>query len=220
MWNIYKHTFPNGKCYIGLTKQSPEVRFKNGFGYDSCPLMKNAIEKYGWKSIVTTWLYTNIPTIQEAGYLERQAIKEHRSNERDYGYNLASGGQGGATNKYDHELIHQYWVEGNNIVEICAIVGCSNVTVRRVLDEYNVSSHERRSRQNKKEGKPNNKYNHEVILQQWLDGRTVKSICEEHGCNRGTVQIILNKAGISADEREKRRKEASSKALQEKYKKA
>lgn len=219
MWSIYKHTFPNGKCYIGLTKQSPEMRFKNGYGYDRCPLMKKAIEKYGWKSIITTWLHTNIPTIQEAGYLEQQAIKEHRSNEREYGYNLSSGGSGGATNKYNHEQVYQYWIEGNNIVEICAIVGCSGTTVRRILDEYNIPSHERRSRQNKKGGKPNNKYDHNIILQQWLSGKTVKSICEEYGCSRGTVQIILNEAKVSIKEREERRKKAAAKALSEKYKK-
>ena len=172
MWNIYKHTFPNGKVYIGLTKQEPEKRFKNGYGYENCPLMFNAIQKYGWNNVVTTWLYRDIDNIQEASFLESQSIKQYRSNEREYGYNLANGGQGGATNKYDHTQIYQYWVEGNNIVEIASLIGCSSTTVRRVLDEYNVPSFERMSRQNKKNGKPKNKYNHEVILQDWLSGKS------------------------------------------------
>lgn len=152
MWSIYKHTFPNGKCYIGLTKQEPELRFKNGYGYETCPLMWNAIQKYGWNNIKTSWLHTNITDIHEAALLERQAIQLYKSNEREYGYNIANGGQGGATNKYDHALIYQYWLEGNNITEIVSIIGCSNVTVRRVLDEYKVPSTERRSRQNKIKG--------------------------------------------------------------------
>lgn len=217
MWSIYKHTFPNGKCYIGLTKQDPAIRFKNGYGYETCPLMWNAIQKYGWESIETTWLHTNIDDLAVAAYLEREAIKQYHSNEREFGYNLANGGQGGATNKYDHGRIYQYWLEGNNIVEIVALVGCSNTTVRRVLDEYNVPSFERRSRQNRIGGRPNNKYNHEIILQQWLSGKSVKEICEEHGCNRGTVKIILDNANISIEERERRRKETSSQALRKKY---
>jgi len=39
MWKIYKHTFPNGKIYIGQTKKSLLARFQNGRGYKSCPLM-------------------------------------------------------------------------------------------------------------------------------------------------------------------------------------
>lgn len=193
MWSIYKHTFPNGKCYIGLTKQLPEVRFKNGYGYEDCPLMWNAIQKYGWESVVTTWLYTQIPTLTEACALERDAIMQHHSNERDFGYNLANGGQGGSTNKYDYALIYQYWNEGNNISEIAIIVGCSRTTVRRVLDEYKVPSFERRSRQNKKGGKPNYKYDHQAILQEWLDGKTVKQICEVCGCSAAVAQSTFNR---------------------------
>ena len=218
MWSIYKHTFPNGKVYIGLTKQEPEKRFKNGYGYETCPLMWNAIQKYGWNNIETTWLHTNITDLNKAAYLEREAIQTYHSNEREYGYNLANGGQGGATNKYDHNLIYQYWLEGNNIVEITALVGCSNVTVRRVLDEHNVPSSERMSRQNKKGGKPNNKYDHTVILQDWLGGMSTVQICEKYGCSRGTVRIILNNASISLEEREARRKAASAESLSKKYK--
>lgn len=31
MWKIYKHTFPNGKVYIGQTKQSLPKRFGNNY---------------------------------------------------------------------------------------------------------------------------------------------------------------------------------------------
>lgn len=30
-WTIYKHTFPNGKCYIGKTSQLPEDRWGKGW---------------------------------------------------------------------------------------------------------------------------------------------------------------------------------------------
>lgn len=30
---VYKHIFPNNKIYIGLTRQKPERRWRNGDGY-------------------------------------------------------------------------------------------------------------------------------------------------------------------------------------------
>ena len=30
---VYKHTAPNGKVYIGITGQSPEMRWRKGYGY-------------------------------------------------------------------------------------------------------------------------------------------------------------------------------------------
>lgn len=32
-YTVYKHTFPNGKIYIGITKQAPSKRWRNGTGY-------------------------------------------------------------------------------------------------------------------------------------------------------------------------------------------
>ena len=33
MYYVYKHTFPNNKVYIGITKQKPIRRWKNGTNY-------------------------------------------------------------------------------------------------------------------------------------------------------------------------------------------
>jgi hypothetical protein len=43
-------------------------------------------------------------------------------------------------------------------------------------------------------------------------------LCEKYGCSRGTVQIILNKANISLEEREARRKAAAAESLAKKFK--
>ncbi len=32
-YNVYSHTSPSGKKYIGITKQKPEHRWSNGDGY-------------------------------------------------------------------------------------------------------------------------------------------------------------------------------------------
>ena len=219
MWSIYKHNFPNDKCYIGLTKQDPKIRFKNGYGYEKCPLMWKAIQKYGWENIQTEWLATNIDTLEEAAEKEKAFIKEFDSSNPEHGYNLAKGGQGGTTYKYDHNLIMQYWFEGYNTKDISERIGCSFNTIYRVLDENNIPSEERRARQNKENGKTVYKYDYKSITQDWLNGMSVHEIVEKYGCSRGTVRNALNKENVDLELREMRRKEESKKSLKEKYNK-
>ncbi len=89
---IYKHTTPNGKVYIGQTCQKPENRFgKNGYRYKNCTLFYNAIQKYGWENIKHEILFEGL-TQEEADNIEIKLIREYRSNERDFGYNLQDGG--------------------------------------------------------------------------------------------------------------------------------
>lgn len=196
MWSIYKHTFPNGKVYIGLTKQTPALRFKGGYGYEKCPLMWNAIQKYGWKNIKTEWLETEIATLQQAAQKERDYIKNFNSTNSQYGYNLAGGGQGGATNKYNHEEIINYWYEGLNTSDIKEITGASFATIRRVLDEYNIPSLERRKRQNKIKGKEQTTYDYDKIKEFYLKGTSCKDISLKLGCCTGTVRFALHKMNI------------------------
>lgn len=50
--------------------------------------------KYGWCNIKHEILYTNL-TKDEADNIEKELIKLFRSNEKDYGYNIESGGTKG-----------------------------------------------------------------------------------------------------------------------------
>ena len=90
VWTVYKHTFPNGKIYVGITGQDPYKRWKHGNGYATV-VMKNAIRKYGWDNILHEILYDNL-TKEEAEQKEIELICKFRSNELAHGYNLASGG--------------------------------------------------------------------------------------------------------------------------------
>lgn len=47
---VYLHTFPNGKVYVGITKNT-ELRWDNGEGYIDNPPMYEDIVKYGWDNI-------------------------------------------------------------------------------------------------------------------------------------------------------------------------
>lgn len=99
-YSVYKHTFPNGKVYIGVTCQKPETRWgKNGEGYLKKnkngqylqPAMAEIILKYGWDNIEHEVLYEDL-TKEEAEIKEIELISTYKSNQEEYGYNIKSGG--------------------------------------------------------------------------------------------------------------------------------
>lgn len=91
---VYVHTFPNGRRYVGITSQTPEKRWKNGYGYQNQPYVYNAINKYHWHNIKHEVLYTDL-TQFEACAIEQKLIADWRTTEREYGYNIGIGGQSG-----------------------------------------------------------------------------------------------------------------------------
>lgn len=94
-YSVYKHTFPNGKIYIGITSLEPEKRWNNGHGYLTRkdndkyyqPLIANAIIEYGWKNILSEVLFSGL-TKGEAYHKEAKLITEYKSNCEEYGYNI------------------------------------------------------------------------------------------------------------------------------------
>ena len=94
-YTVYRHTCPNGKVYIGITRQSVKDRWRSGLGYKNNPHFFNAIKKYGWENIQHEVLAENL-TKQEACDLERLLIFMSNSTDREFGYNSQSGGETGA----------------------------------------------------------------------------------------------------------------------------
>lgn len=88
---IYKHIAPNGKIYIGQTKQKPELRWANGKGYRTNIHFFRAIQKYGWDNFQHEILYTDL-TKEEADKIEIELIKRYNSTDIMYGYNKDLGG--------------------------------------------------------------------------------------------------------------------------------
>lgn len=89
---VYKHTnIKNGKVYIGITGQNVKRRWQNGAGYYGT-YFYNAINKYGWDGFVHEILYENLSE-EDACRIEIELIKKHKSNRREFGYNVADGGQ-------------------------------------------------------------------------------------------------------------------------------
>lgn len=91
-YTVYKHTAPNGKVYIGITSKTPSKRWDNGNGYKDCALMWRAISKYGWDKFAHEVIAEGLSK-QDAEAMEIQLIKHYRSSEREFGYNLESGGR-------------------------------------------------------------------------------------------------------------------------------
>lgn len=91
-YTVYKHTNKkNGKVYIGITGQDVKRRWQHGAGYYGT-YFYNAIKKYGWDSFKHEILHKNLSE-EDAFRIEKELIKEYRSNVREYGYNIAEGGQ-------------------------------------------------------------------------------------------------------------------------------
>ena len=127
-YSVYKHTFPNGKVYIGITSKKPETRWNRGYGYLSKskpngkygqPLMANAILKYDWDDIQHEILFSGL-TRKEACQKEIELIKEYKSNNRKFGYNISNGGLTGNSRSLKNHTGEKYnlltFIEPTNIV--------------------------------------------------------------------------------------------------------
>lgn len=105
MYTVYCHLFPNGKRYVGITRNSPERRFGKGMNYKTCVLLNRAIEKYGWDNVEHIILHT-AETKVAAEDLERHYIRLFDSDNPMHGYNMLPGGDV-ATNDATPEMRHK-----------------------------------------------------------------------------------------------------------------
>lgn len=90
----------NGKVYIGKSNNIKLRWRSNGVGYkpdknknQNRPFW-NAIQKYGWNNFEHIVLIDNLTDI-EANELEKEYIQKYNSREKEFGYNVAEGGDGG-----------------------------------------------------------------------------------------------------------------------------
>ena len=89
---VYRHIFPNGKSYIGITCVKPYYyRWRAGSSYRKQPKVHNAIKKYGWENIKHELLFENLSQ-KEANRIEQKMIAKYDSVKN--GYNVSTGGGG------------------------------------------------------------------------------------------------------------------------------
>lgn len=101
-YSVYKHTCPNNKVYIGITRCKVEDRWKNGLGYEY-QVFGRAVRKYGWENIIHEVLYDGL-TEEEAKQLEVELIKKFDSKNPEHGYNRTDGGDGVVGYEYTDEV--------------------------------------------------------------------------------------------------------------------
>lgn len=89
-YTVYKHITPDGKVYIGATKQEVNRRWQNGIGYKTQPFWK-AIEQFGWNNIIHEIVADNLSE-EDAHLLEQKTITDLKANNPQYGYNIQIGG--------------------------------------------------------------------------------------------------------------------------------
>lgn len=123
---VYKHTVPNGKMYVGITKLKPLQRWAGGFGYSQNKLFFPDIVKYGWDNIAHEVLYENLNRYS-AERIEAELIKTYNLTDCNFGYNQLEGTSGYKRPEYVKKQISktmskqkaqsvvQYDIAGNKI---------------------------------------------------------------------------------------------------------
>lgn len=92
-YSAYIHTAPNNKKYIGITKNAPTWRWRNGTGYSRCPFGR-AVRKYGWDNI-KHGIFAQGLTLNEAEEMEIALISFYDTTNPAHGYNISYGGHVG-----------------------------------------------------------------------------------------------------------------------------
>ena len=115
MYTVYQHKNKiNGKIYIGITMQKPEIRWgKNGNNYKSSPHFYSAIQKYGWDNFEHNILFTGL-TKEEVCLKEQELIQYFNSMNREFGYNSTSGGDVFTMNEEIKQKISQALMGNQN----------------------------------------------------------------------------------------------------------
>ncbi len=86
---VYRHTFPDGRVYIGITSQKPEERWDNGMGYANNKRMFFDIVQYGWRNIAHEIIADGLDR-EAAMKMERDMILSYGTNGRVKTYNRAN----------------------------------------------------------------------------------------------------------------------------------
>lgn len=91
-YSIYLHrNKENKKVYIGATRQKPERRFQNGYGYMAFKDFWADIKKCGWNNFEHEILESGLSR-EEASEKEEYYVKKYNSTNPKYGYNTIVGG--------------------------------------------------------------------------------------------------------------------------------
>lgn len=129
----------NNKVYIGKTKYTSEIRWKDHVNkskkyQDFNSKLYRAINKYGEENFSILTLESGLEEPQ-LSQKEKEYIKFYNSVED--GYNISYGGEG--ESQVDQEEIIRKFKEGKCISDIAKEVNHTNKTIKKVLEANNLS---------------------------------------------------------------------------------
>lgn len=90
-FSVYMHTMPDGRIYVGMTSQKPEVRWLKGEGYKANSAFYEAIQEEGWENIEHEIVETGLSRA-EAAELEKELIIQFDTLDSAFGFNTKPGG--------------------------------------------------------------------------------------------------------------------------------
>lgn len=91
-YTVYILEVPDGKKYVGCTKQPLPNRWQKGNGYKGNKPFYDEIQKNGWENIKKKVVLEHA-TESEASALERELIMQFHTNNSLYGFNRSLGGE-------------------------------------------------------------------------------------------------------------------------------
>jgi len=85
-YKVYLHVFPDGKKYVGCTRNDTRTRWDGGFGYENQTAMFSAICQFGWNNVRHYILFDGLN--KEAALLTEAAlIRKWKTYRKSGGYN-------------------------------------------------------------------------------------------------------------------------------------
>lgn len=185
-YKIYCLTFPNGKKYVGQTKQRVYNRWRPS-AYSHNKKMYEDIKLYGWEEI-TKEVLEIVNTSEEADEREDYFISLYDTTNQEKGYNkVTNSTHGNIINKNE---VLKLWNEGKSIGEIAEAFSCSSHSIGQILRKEGISKEERNNR-----GTPaRNKYKNKKLAQYDLQDNLLNIFPSLSEASRITG---YNKAAIS-----------------------
>lgn len=222
MFVIYKAEFPNGKVYIGKSKDFNSRKIKHSYStrYYNTKLT-NAINKYGFDSIKWEIIFET----DDFDILNKKEIEFiSKYNSIKNGYNTSTGGDGGDTisnNPRRIDIIKQQlkskgYDSDNYYVELSITVSKSiledyinnKLSIREISKKYNISR-QRLSRFLKSNNinidKDRARLTNSIkldddkinsVISKYKSGKTIKDIADEEGLTIMITSRILHDSGV------------------------
>ena len=196
IYKVYNNI--NDKLYIGQTARSLEKRWKEHLNHadnkTNAPLYL-AMNKYGKENFF-------IELIEETDFPDEREIYwiSYYNTYGNNGYNATLGGQGIVV--INKQLVFSLWQKGFSLEEIAMQLNRSKSAISYILHQNEITFEEIRSRARK--GKFLTE-THLKVKKLWDLGKATGEIANELQLSTRYVSGILNKMGITGQERNSRR---------------